>query len=396
MEVNDGSSNPATVFKVESTSGNTIIAGNLGVGVGFDRFTVNGTSGNTTVAGTLTTEGTLKINGSTSPNTEFFTITNGGATGIPLRTTFQIDTATGDLRLNGGNINIFGIDGTTSRLTFNNSSGDFTTFGSFSALGTGKSRFGGDIVARGDLYINGGDITVNTGAIDFTATTTSGSSTITNVVVTAPATIAQLVIGMSVFTGPTFGLDIPIPTTIQSINTTTGEIVLSNFVSGNTGTAFFTATPAESIFKVKNDGSLRIAKIDNYITSTGGRKWLFESNSFTAQPNINYFVSFSGNSYIALPTNALIGDMIRIIDIGGNLTYNISIIVRAPTNVKIQNAPDNTATTYVTAPATHNGGELVVQTPNAAFGLVYAGSVNPHTAGSAVPSGLAGWYLIEV
>ena len=56
-------------------------------------------------------------------------------------------------------------------------------------------------------------------------------STITNVVVTAPATIAQLVIGMSVFTGPTFGLDIPIPTTIQSINTTTGEIVLSNFVS---------------------------------------------------------------------------------------------------------------------------------------------------------------------
>lgn len=395
LEINDGSSNPATVFKVESTSGNTIIAGNLGVGVGFDRFTVNGTSGNTTVAGTLTTEGTLKINGSTSPNTEFFTITNGGS-GNSLRTTFQIDTATGDLRLNGGNINVFDTTGTIPRLTVNNSSGDFTTFGSFSALGTGKSRFGGDIVARGDLYINGGDITVNTGAIDFTATTTPGSSTITNVVVTAPATIAQLVVGMGVFTGPTFGLDIPIPTTIQSINTTTGEIVLSNFVSGNTGTAFFTATPAESIFKVKNDGSLRIAKIDNYITSTGGRKWLFESNSFTAQPNINYFVSFSGNSYIALPTNALIGDMIRIIDIGGNLTYNISIIVRAPTNVKIQNAPDNTATTYVTAPATHNGGELVVQTPNAAFGLVYAGSVNPHGTGSAVPSGLAGWYLIEV
>jgi len=113
--VNDGGSPAADVFKVESTTGNTYIFGNLGVGSGFNRFTVASNSGNTNIAGTLTTENTLTINGSTLANTEFFKITNGGATGIPLRTTFQIDTSNGNVVMNGGNLNIYGTDGTNSK-----------------------------------------------------------------------------------------------------------------------------------------------------------------------------------------------------------------------------------------------------------------------------------------
>jgi hypothetical protein len=321
LEVNDGSTTPATVFRVESTTGNTIIGGDLGVGTGFNRLTVQGSTGNTNITGTLTTENTLTINGSTVENTQFFTITNGGSTGIPLRTTFQIDTANGNVRMNGGNINIYGTDGTTPRLTFNNSSGDFTTYGSFSALGTGPSTFGGDIVVAGDATINGGDLTVNSG--------------------------------------------------------------------GN------------PIFEVNNNGSMRIAGINNYFTQTGGRRWEYADGFVVeAEANVNYFVNATQNTLFKLPQNALIGDMIRIIDIGGNLNYNLSLIVRAPDNVKVQNASDNTARNIASGIpisdfAGYNGGEMVVQTPYAAFGLVFAGSTTPD-GNTAVPSSIAGWYLIEV
>ena len=60
-------------------------------------------------------------------------------------------------------MNFFGVDGTTPRLTFDNSSGDFTTYGSFSALGTGTSTFGGSLSIAGDVTIDGGDLTINSG-----------------------------------------------------------------------------------------------------------------------------------------------------------------------------------------------------------------------------------------
>ena len=135
----------------------------MGVGQGYNKLTVNGNTGDTTIAGKLTIENTFTLNGSVVEDTEWFRLTNGGATGIPLRTTLEVDTATGDLTINGGDIDIFGEDGTTPRLTFDNSSGDFTTYGSFSALGTGTSTFGGSITTTGDLTINGGDLTINSG-----------------------------------------------------------------------------------------------------------------------------------------------------------------------------------------------------------------------------------------
>ena len=45
--------------------------------------------------------------------------------------------------------------------------------------------------------------------------------------------------------------------------------------------------------------------------------------------------------------------------------------------------------------STHSGGELVVQTPNAAFALVYAGT-STADGNPGAPASKAGWYLIEV
>ena len=333
LTVNDGGSPAAEVFKVESTTGDTYIFGDILAGAGFNKFTVDSNTGNTNIKGTLTTENTLTINGSTIPQTEWFRITNGGSQSVPLRTTLQVDTATGDLFMNGGNINIYGTDGTTPRLTFNNSSGDFITYGSFSALGTGVSSFGGTI----KIYTGGLDITYRDASSD----------------------------------------------------PQDRRLVVKN-------------NAEQEMFSVEDDGGMTVAKIPNYITRTGGAKWVSSSETvINAQANVNYFVNSTGNTIFKLPANPLIGDTIRIIDISGALTFNLSLVVRAPDDVKVQGELSNTGSAVLigvppSAYAGYNGGELIVQTPYAAFGLVYAGAVDPDGNSSNVPSALTGWYLMDV
>ena len=326
--VTDGGTPESVNFKIESTTGNTFGSGDLKFGQGFNKLVVDGPTGNTAIAGTLTAENTLTINGSTIEGQEFFTLTNGGPSylsdgttvAVPFRTTFQIDTATGDLTINGGDMNFFGVDGTTPRLTFDNSSGDFTTYGSFSALGTGTSTFGGSLSIAGDVTIEGGDLTVNSG--------------------------------------------------------------------GNQS------------FGIRADKAITLGGITNYFSPTGGRRWDY-SDSFEviAEANVNYFLNTSQNTVVKLPENAQLGDMIRIIDIGGILTYNLSLVVRAPSNVTVQNSSDNTASAMLSGNSAsltgYNGGELIVQTPYAGFALVYAGTSDAD-GNSAVSTSKAGWYLIEV
>jgi hypothetical protein len=322
LTITDGGSPASTTFKVESTTGNTKLIGDFATGFGFNKFTVEGSTGNTSIAGTLTANNTLTLRGSTVVNNQFFTITNGGATGIPERTTFQIDTATGNLTLNGGSINIFGTDGTTPRLTFNNSSGDFTTYGSFSALGTGPSSFGGDLVVAGDATINGGDLTVNSN----------------------------------------------------------GQLS----------------------FKVSNDKSITLAGIPYFYNQNGGRKWIYTDESvITAISNVNYFVNALGNTLVRLPSAPRMGDMVRIIDVGGNLNNITSLVIRATDGILVQGTLTNTARVLLSGVGTantfvnYNGGELVVQTPFAGFALVYLSNANPDgTAGG--PASRVGWYLTEV
>ena len=327
LRVTDGGSPATEVFRVDSTTGNTKLNGRLSVGQGFDKFVVEGTNGNTDIAGTLTVNNTLTVRGATVEQVEYFRLTNGGSTSITERTTLEVDTATGDLTINGGDIKIFGEDGTTEKLTFENSSGDLTVTGTLSAVGDGTATFGGDITVTGDITINGGDLTVNSGG--------------------------------------------------------------------------------DEIFAVDETGGMTIASIDNYITRTGGRKWEYTAEQLVTipKPNVNYFVNASQNTVIKLPplSECLIGDMIRIIDIGGLLTYNMSMIVRAPSNVNIQGGTDNTGTALMSGVSDSgnlvndgfDGGELIVQTPYAAFTLVFAGSSTPDGQ-TAVPGGKVGWYIAEV
>jgi hypothetical protein len=318
--VTDGGDPENRTFEVQSLTGNTKLQGDLSVGQGYNKLTVNAVTGDTTIAGKLTIEDSFTLNGSVVDETQWFRLTNGGSDTITKRTTLEVDTATGDLTINGGNIDIFGADGTTPRLTFVNSSGDFTSYGSFSALGTGTSTFGGDVVVTKDLTVNGGDLTINHNG--------------------------------------------------------------------------------DKIFSVENDGAVNIAGISNYFTQTGGRKWEYSADfEVDAQVNTNYVLDISQNTVVKLPNNPLIGDMIRIIDIGGLLTYNLSLVVRAVTNVKVQNASDNTGQAMLSGNtadlSAYDGGELVVQTPFAGFALLYVGNSTPDGA-TAAPTSKTGWYLIEV
>ena len=318
--VTDGGDPEVENFKVESTTGHTFARGDLKIGQGLNKLTVDGQSGDTTIAGMLTIEDTFTLNGSTIEGSQWFRLTNGGAEGTPLRTTLEVDTATGDLTINGGDIDIFAEDGTTPKLTFENATGDFTTYGSFSALGTGTSTFGGDILTQGDITINGGDLTINSGGTN--------------------------------------------------------------------------------IFSVENDGALTVSGIENYITQTGGRKWEYSAQpEINAQANTNYFLDVAQNTVVKLPNNPLIGDMIRIVDIGGILTYNMSLVIRAVTGVKVQNTLTNTGTAMLTGNGAdlsqHDGGEMIVQTPYAGFALIYVGDTTPN-GDSAAPPSKVGWYLLEV
>ena len=163
----------------------------------------------------------------------------------------------------------------------------------------------------------------------------------------------------------------------------------------------------ESTFQdvVTFNSSQTVGGIDNYITSTGARKWVYiptgNNTETTIGPeeelvaNTNYFVNPQGEDTILilkLPTSPSTGDAVRIIDIGGNLTYNTQLVVRAELGVSIQG--DNTGTSLGLVSGTYSGGELVVNTPNAALGLVYLGAIDGDLNG--VPSSARGWYLMEV
>ena len=149
-------------------------------------------------------------------------------------------------------------------------------------------------------------------------------------------------------------------------------------------------------------GAINIGGITNYITPTGGRKWLIidtPSNSDSGAPtlvrNTNYFVKPAGNGVVLvlkLPSNAQTGDMIRIIDVAGNLAYNCQLIVRAPSGINIQG--DATGTNLGGLGVAHSGGELIVQTPNVGFGLVYVGTTDAD--GVSIGSADRGWRLVEV
>ncbi len=95
-----------------------------------------------------------------------------------------------------------------------------------------------------------------------------------------------------------------------------------------------------------------------------------------------------------MPDNPNSGDEVSIIDVGGNLTYNTSIVVRAQgTGTRVQG--DATGTSLgIEGTTTWGSGELVVQTPNAGFTLVYLGGTDSDN--NVVGGSVTGWWLKEV
>jgi len=116
-------------------------------------------------------------------------------------------------------------------------------------------------------------------------------------------------------------------------------------------------------------------------------------------------VTSNSNMVLYLPDNAQTGDMIRFVELSGNLTYNTSLILRALKINSVATAVqgDTTGTKIQAGSATPAGtawdsGELIIQTRNASFGLVYAGEYDILGSASSqiIPSSLRGWWLLEL
>ena len=84
----------------------------------------------------------------------------------------------------------------------------------------------------------------------------------------------------------------------------------------------------------------------------------------------------------------------RIVDVGGALNFNVNLIVRAPVGVKIQGGATGSKLGSVAGGSNYGGGELLVNTPNAAFGLIYVG--NRDTEDNGIAGEQQGWYLMEI
>ena len=148
-------------------------------------------------------------------------------------------------------------------------------------------------------------------------------------------------------------------------------------------------------------GGININNINNWVTETGGRKWVFidtpsnsDNGAISCVVNTNYLVKPSGTDTVLvmrLPAAAT-GDMIRFVDIGGNLTYNCQLVIRAQSGVRIQG--DAAGTTLGGLSSAYGGGELIVNTRNAGFGLIYVGAQDGD--GTNIGSADQGWRLVEV
>ena len=158
--------------------------------------------------------------------------------------------------------------------------------------------------------------------------------------------------------------------------------------------------PGEFInsFKVENDGSIDFANQTGFFTPSGARKWVYISGGtdiVDAQSNVNYFADITTDTIFKLPQNPTTGDIIRVIDVGGQITFNVSLRFRAPDGVSVQGDGTNSGQ-GPNIGAGYDGGELVVQTPNAGLGLAYLGQTDYDGTPTGAGGSKIGWWLIEI
>jgi hypothetical protein len=337
----------ATITQINATSSQRFVV-NDGGNPANEVFIVDSTNGDTITQGTLTVNRNIILSGSTTENQERLIITNG------IDNRFVVDSSTGNtcifgnLGIGGTNCDRFTVNGANSNTTLRGGNLLITDNNPVSD-GSGNLIYGQKLLLQnstGNLTISG-------------VLTTSGS-------------------GINTMNG--------------DLVVNGGDFTVNKFVSDG-GTQI-----TQNIFKINNNGAIDFAGQAGYFTPNGARKWVYISGGediVEAQPNYNYFVAPSSDTVIKLPQNAITGDMIRIADVGGNLTYNVSLRFRAPTGVRVQGDITNSGQ-GPNPGATHGGGELVVQTPNAGLGLIYAGPINYDGTQTNIPPVQQGWWLMEI
>ena len=185
----------------------------------------------------------------------------------------------------------------------------------------------------------------------------------------------------------------------------------------NLGAAGAGGTEGPKDFKIYQNNAIDSFGIEKYWTAGGGRRHTYvafdpgtgigQQQDNSLQVNQNYMINAASgaNMVLYLPDNAQTGDMIRFTELSGNLTYNTSLIIRAKriNNVATAIQGDNTgskldAGSGQVRTVAWDSGELVIQTRNCAFGLVFVGTydIEGSTSQQTIPASLRGWWLMEL
>ena len=185
----------------------------------------------------------------------------------------------------------------------------------------------------------------------------------------------------------------------------------------NLGSAGTGGTEGPKDFAIYHNNAIDSFGIEKYWTANGGRRQTYVAFDITTgigqqetnplQNNNNYLInSTSGsNMVLYLPDNPQTGDMIRFTELAGNLTYNTSLIIRAKKINAVATAIQGDSTgskleagAGQTRTVAWDSGEMVVQTRNCAFGLVYVGTydVEGSATQQTIPASLRGWWLMEL
>ena len=157
-----------------------------------------------------------------------------------------------------------------------------------------------------------------------------------------------------------------------------------------------------SEYSIKQDRSIDAFGLTNFTTSSGARhaRYLSAASAeadLTLIANIVYMVNIQSTQtlIVTLPAAPQTGDIVRMIDVGGNLKYDTTLVLRTPETSGTPIQGDSTGTLFGDRLTAYPSGELVVQTPNAAFALIYLGAVDSNDQ-IGIPTSVQGWWLMEV
>jgi hypothetical protein len=376
---------PLEVFKTISTTGNTQISGDVVIGYDTTKPFINaandqnladaygknnseatGATLDTTGGGNLTVHNSIELSGNTStstPSKQYFVITNGT---LPK---FYVESASGDTSLyNGADLKIFK-DSFFATGSFDKSRTNTATNIALEVLGaTGNTKIAGTLRT-------GDDFAVGTLANPANAETGSNAHT------------SRFTVDAQ--TGDTYvGRYLEVNGVSSANPSDATEIVQINNLGVNG------AKP----FTFRQNASIEAFGHENFYNANGGRKTVFistqgntDSTAELLESNLQYLVIPSSTLVLKLPSDAITGDTIRIVDVGGALNFANNLVIRASDpNVKVQGSDSGSNL----GGGSGTTGELVVNTPNAAFGLIFVGDND--LDGNGIPDAFQGWWLMEI